>query len=271
MSETFIINTNPLAKNKSITSMHDLVRYYREHVDANVLGWFMPLDIAIMYGILNQGQKEITGDICELGVAYGKSAVGLSLSKRLEDNLYLFDIFEAQGSLELASGLVREYGLEKNLHYIPGDLMKLDSEKVKFENKLRMLHVDACHFHSAVVNDLRNFSPHMNKDGVIVVDDFNDPEYPGINTAIAHFCLSEARENWKLFAVGGNKAYLCQEHMIKHYIIFLVEYLNSNVSDMKMTFQEIMGVDVLMTQSRDPWPIDKIRSLMHDEIKREYR
>ena len=83
--------------------------------------------------------------------------------------------------------------------------------------------------------------------------------------------MSEAGENWKLFAVGGNKAYLCQDHMIKHYIIFLVEYLNSNVSDMKMTFQEIMGVDVLMTQSRDPWPIDKIRSLMHDEIKREYR
>ena len=55
---------------------------FKNVVDREVEGWFYPKDIIIIYGILNELQKPI-GDICEIGVAYGKSAIMISQFKNV--------------------------------------------------------------------------------------------------------------------------------------------------------------------------------------------
>ena len=61
---------------------------FKEVVDREVEGWFYPKDIIITYGILNEIQKS-SGDICEIGVAYGKSAIMISQFKICLDKMFV--------------------------------------------------------------------------------------------------------------------------------------------------------------------------------------
>ena len=64
---------------------------FKTVVDKEVEGWFYPKDIIITYGILKELQKP-KGDVCEIGVAYGKSAIAISQFIG-NNNFYLYDIF----------------------------------------------------------------------------------------------------------------------------------------------------------------------------------
>jgi cephalosporin hydroxylase len=70
----------------------EYLSHFKQVVDKEVEGWFYPKDIIIIYGILNEIQKPV-GDICEIGVAFGKSAVSFH-------NLKLITIFICMISLQ---------------------------------------------------------------------------------------------------------------------------------------------------------------------------
>ncbi len=52
----------------------DYLTWYRDVVDKEVEGWFYPIDIIILYGLLKETLDKVKGDICEIGVAFGKTA-----------------------------------------------------------------------------------------------------------------------------------------------------------------------------------------------------
>jgi hypothetical protein len=268
-----IINTHGEISSKNQTNnIFSILNYYKDVVDKKVTGWFYPLDIIAFYSIIKDAQKklDLTGDICELGVAFGKSAVGLSLMKNDEDFLYLYDYFGAEITPEMAHDAIKQYGKDLNVDMRVCDLMKLSPTEIKFNSQLRFLHIDACHFHSAVLNDLNNFSPFVDPRGIISVDDINDPEYPGINTAVAQFCLSEVGKDWKMFAIGQNKAYLAKTEYVRYYTKFLIEYLRNNMKYENISFSEVMDIDVLLIQSRSPMKRDIIDSYLNDKYFRTY-
>ena len=68
------------------------LRHHKEVVDREVEGWFYPKDIIIIVGLLQEILK-FDGDVCEIGVAYGKSAITLAQFKG-NCNFYLYDIFD---------------------------------------------------------------------------------------------------------------------------------------------------------------------------------
>ena len=72
-------------------NFHEYLTHNKEVIDKQVPGWFYTIDIILLYGILNEIQGNIRGDICEVGVAHGKSAITLSHFKR--PSLYTQDIF----------------------------------------------------------------------------------------------------------------------------------------------------------------------------------
>ena len=177
---------------------------FKNVVDKEVEGWFYPKDIIIIYGILNELQKPI-GDICEIGVAYGKSAIMISQFKG-DNNFYLYDIFPEEARV-IAEKNISKFGNGNNLIWRLEDTTELSSDDVFFQNSLRFLHIDGCHEHSAVLSDLMLFSNKMKDDGIIVLDDFQDQEYPGVNSAAFQFSLMNSNyKNWRVFAIGDNKA-----------------------------------------------------------------
>lgn len=250
MSEKIILDTSLNTLYHKLGEINDIksfLNYYNEIVDKKVVGWFYPIDIIIFFDIIKNIQTNINGDICELGVAFGKSSIGLSLLKRNDENLYLYDFFvNPEISLESASSTIEKYGNKNNVEWRVQDLFKLNSDDIKFSQKLRFIHIDSCHQHAAVLKDLNNFSLHLKDDGVICLDDINDPNYPGVNTAVSEFILSEQGKDWRIFAIGANKAYLCKKQFFDFYRNTLVQNMMNTINQIGINFAEVFDEECVL-------------------------
>ena len=246
-------------------NFHEYLTHNKEVIDKQVPGWFYTIDIILLYGILNEIQGNIRGDICEVGVAHGKSAITLSHFKRPEDTLYLYDIFNEDVRKQAESNILMFCG-PQNLVWRIQNTLDIKQDELKFDNSLRLLHIDGCHEYSAVMNDLMLFSQAVSNRGVIVLDDFNDYEYPGVNAAVYDFINSRSNfKNWRIFAVGNNKAYMCQKHMMNYYQTSAIEYIELAKKEMGISFpipmclREMKDTNVLLVESREDWTLDQLR------------
>ena len=223
--------------------------YYKDIVDVNVVGWFYWIDHVIFHELLKNVQKDITGDIAELGTANGKSAIAISNYKRQSDNLYLFDI--SQEFAESANTNIIHYGTPHNIHWHVQDSYSMTSDDIKV-NKLRFMHIDGAHEHTPVLKDILNFSQHVADNGVMVLDDFNDPEYIGVQSAVIHFLLEN--QKWVMFANGQNKAYLCKREFYNFYALSLLDQLEKIKSGCGLNFsfnlREVIDCNVVLFNSR---------------------
>lgn len=242
---------------------------FKNVVDKEVEGWFYPKDIIIIYGILNELQKPI-GDICEIGVAYGKSAIMISQFKG-DSKFYLYDIFSEEAK-DIAERNIRKFGDANNLEWRLQDTTSIKIDDLNFNNNLRFLHIDGCHEHSAVLNDLMLFNHKMKDNGIIVLDDFQDQEYPGVNSAAFEFSLSNANyKNWRIFAIGDNKAYMCQKKYAESYQKALIDYIEKAKEQYSVPFsmhlglREVLDVNVLMCDSRTKWDPQVIKESLFDK------
>jgi hypothetical protein len=252
-------------------NFQEYLTWFRDVVDKEVEGWFYPIDIIVMYGILNDMQRNISGDICEIGVAYGKSAIAISNFKKSEDKLYLYDIFP-QEVYDKCLENINKFGIPDNLVWRIEDTTNLEHSQNLFDRRLRFLHIDGCHEHSAVLSDLQFFSHYMVDQGIIVLDDFNDYEYPGVNSAAIEFSLAKYNnKNWRVFAIGDNKAYMCQKRYVNTYQTLLTMFMKNALQTMNVPFplplalREMLDVNVLMCDSREDWEYKKIMENINDK------
>ena len=137
---------------------------------------------------------------------------------------------------------------------------------------LKLLHIDGCHEHSAVLSDLMLFSNYMDDRGIIVLDDFQDQEYPGVNSAAFEFSLSNANyKNWRVIAIADNKAYLCQKKYQEFYQKKLVDYIEKAKQQYNVPFamhlglRELLDINVLMCDSRTSWDPNVIKESLFDK------
>ena len=128
------------------------LRHHKEVVDREVEGWFYPIDIILMYGVLNHLQKDKDGCVCEIGVAHGKSAIMISMFRNGE-KFYLYDIFSEEAR-EKAEQNIYNYGNARDLIWKLQDTTDLKFDDLDYEN-IKLLHIDGCHEHPSVVNDQR--------------------------------------------------------------------------------------------------------------------
>ena len=103
------------------------LRNYKEVIDKEVEGWFYPKDIIITYGILKELQKP-KGDVCEIGVAYGKSAIAISQFIG-NNNFYLYDIF-SESDKEKATSNITKFGNPNNLIWRLEDTTELKFDDI---------------------------------------------------------------------------------------------------------------------------------------------
>jgi hypothetical protein len=70
-----------------------------------------------------------------------------------------------------------------------------------------VIHVDGLHTERQVIADLKNAQSKLLQNGVIILDDFRHAWFPGIQSALYQFLLSE---DFRIFMVSSNKAYLAR-------------------------------------------------------------
>ena len=191
-------------------------------------GWFFVVDMLLIKSILDSQERDgINGELVELGAYCGKSSIWIALCKP-NSQPYLFDIFD--NSMEAHSSQVYkdlyrsklETWLERfrlNCH-----ILSQDSSHLPFflrDKKIQLIHIDASHLTSDVLNDLINAESLLIQGGFIVIDDWMNPGDPGVSKAIWKF-LTESKLS--IAFCSPNKMYLTTVsdfHLLQPYSRFL--------------------------------------------------
>lgn len=198
-----------------------------------IAGWLTVTDQNIMSWILEwQNANEPAGDLVELGVFQGKSAILIGSYKRVDQVFTVCDLFDTAGSEEAIAPDVRSYyadltqkTFEENytsfhpeLPVIVRGLSSSIVDHVK-PGACRLMHIDASHQYEHVREDIASARSLLRPTGVVVFDDFRTEHTPGtaaaaweavINDDLRPICVSHQ----KLYATWGDPHPL-QEHLIQ--------------------------------------------------------
>ncbi|CCK27905.1 hypothetical protein BN159_3526 [Streptomyces davaonensis JCM 4913] len=163
----------------------------------DVPGWFPALDQTLFTWFLQRqetlGQR---GDLLELGVYLGKSAILLGRHLRPGETFTVCDLFEsdapdganqAEASKSYAS-LTRQ-AFERNylaFHDALPRVIQGPSSLITGEvaaGTCRFVHIDASHLYEHVYDDIGAARDLLVPDGIVVLDDFRSEHTPGVSVA----------------------------------------------------------------------------------------
>lgn len=187
-----------------------------------VEGWFFPID-AFLFAIVDEIQKRegIRGNLFEIGVHHGKTALFLSRMSEPGELLGVCDVFEQQelnrdhsgeGSRELFLRYMRELGGREDVRIFAKLSSALTGEDTTAQ--CRFVHIDGGHRPEDVINDLQVAGRALLPDGVVAVDDVFNPSWPGVSEGFYEFLRGGL---FVPLAIGGNKVLLTRPEAAGRY------------------------------------------------------
>jgi hypothetical protein len=161
-------------------------------------GWFSSIDIDVSRFFHNeQVRRGETGDLAELGVYLGASAVLLGSFVRSDETFTVVDLFEdpatdeanARENRAFYSSLTQKR-FEDNYLAAHGELpvvVRGHSTRIrKFARpgNHRLVHIDASHAYDNVVQDIATAKLLLAPGGIVVFDDYRTDHTPGVAAAV---------------------------------------------------------------------------------------
>ena len=237
-------------------------------ISPQIDGWFYPLDM-MMFAMTEFFSKAIAakGDIAEIGVWKGKSLTLLALLADTSEQIYAMDLFSGD-LLEQTQVNISKFTNQQQsnrVQYITGNTADYSTEYLKslFKNKLRFLHIDAGHEYHEVLHTLTLTAPFMQDNGIIVMDDYHDREFPGVHTATLDYCFETTNGRWVPFLAGANKIYLANPVYAKQFQLFLC---NEAYFKDTMRLSRIKDSIVLIMQSKLPMKSVVIQHIIENQL-----
>ena len=189
---------------------------YVESMDS-VPGWFVRLDAQLFLAVdAWQRQAAITGNLLEIGVFAGRSAVLLGHLPAPGERLEVCDLFEGQiptattdadrgvyDSLrrsEFESGFLRWHAGLPSIHQCPSS----DLSSRIGAGSMRFIHIDGSHLYDPVASDLALSRDLLVPGGVVVLDDWCTERTPGVAAATWE---AVRRDGLRPFAFTQDKVY----------------------------------------------------------------
>lgn len=188
---------------------------------AEIPGWLSPADSWLFNAVARlQSETGVAGNLLEVGVFAGKSAVLLEALREQDETLVVCDLFETPASASenreenrsQYDGLTRRQFEETFLRFHPFlpaiHQCRSDELQERLTGEFRFLHVDGSHLFDVVRTDIQLVLRVANAGAVIVLDDYRAPHTPGVAAAaweavaqgrLHPFCLSAQ----KLYACAG--------------------------------------------------------------------
>ncbi|WP_329139830.1 class I SAM-dependent methyltransferase [Streptomyces sp. NBC_01476] len=183
-----------------------------------VKGWFFPADQLLFDWFLTR-QKSLAeaGDLLEVGVYMGKSAIFTGSYRRPGERFTVCDLFDAPAD-DSANGaeMAKSYStltrraFEANylsfhdeLPTVLQGLSSMVSEHVPAES-CRFAHVDASHLYEHVHGDIETARTVLKPHGVVVLDDFRAEHCPGVAAAAWQAVTTGGLH---VLCITGNKLY----------------------------------------------------------------
>jgi hypothetical protein len=170
-------------------------------------GWFTPTDQLLFAWFLEwQSLHNISGDLVEMGVYKGKSAVLMGAHVKHDERLIVCDLFGRAASEEdigaAASKFYRDNLCRQDfeINYLafhdtlPCIVEGPSSTILSHVNPgtARFVHIDAAHRYANVRQDIAATRTMLRRDGVVVLDDYRTAHTPGVGAAVWRAVLHDA-------------------------------------------------------------------------------
>ena len=187
----------------------EVVSYLRD--TRSIEGWFFPID-AYLFAFIDELQKRegIHGNLFEIGVHHGKTAVFLARMAAPDELLGVCDVFEQQelnrdrsgeGSRELFERNIAGFDRVRIFAKLSSELTSIDTT-----TRCRFFHIDGGHRPEDVISDLATAERALLPDGVIALDDLFNPSWPGVSEGFYRF-LAAKPDALSPILIGGNKVF----------------------------------------------------------------
>lgn len=219
---------------------------YAETLHADVEGWLGAgaLGLTTIFS-LHQHARGISGAVGEIGVHHGKYFIGLALLRQRRESAVAIDLFEDQhlnvdwsgrGDREVFMGHLKrlEIPIEglvihkaNSLDLTPQELLKLSDGQ-----GYRLFSIDGGHQANIVLHDLRLVEAALAPDGIVILDDFYNPDWPGVNEALFRYL---PQGQLRPVAYGDNKLFLCTGEAYPG----TLEWLGSRVLPLTSYFKQV--------------------------------
>jgi len=205
---------------RAMTDQQDAEQYWNSHF-SKVEGWVDSRHYNVLQVIANtQREVGITGHVGEIGVYHGKLLIGLAHLASDGDKVTAIDVFEDQsknidgagvGSFERLQENIKQYGPKnRDYKFIKADSIALTmTDKCKIMDErgpFRLFSVDGCHTLEHTHADLLTAQEMLAPGGVMILDDFMQPHWPGVTQA-ANVFYSKGEPRVKPFLYCYHKLY----------------------------------------------------------------
>lgn len=175
-------------------------------------GWMEPLAMTF-FDVINtiQIQNDIHGHIMEIGTYYGKSAAVLGQFLRTDEEFYCCDTFSGYKKVEnnFRDSFETFFYNMTGRKAIVRQMMSTDLTPELLDNqKFRIWHIDGYHSFEDTLFDLKLGTQMLGERGIIIADDFLNPDWLGVGQAINEFLRTD---DYCLIAQGYNKTILARK------------------------------------------------------------
>lgn len=146
-----------------------------------------------------QAMHGIEGGVGEIGVHHGKFLIALALLKPDQPSVAI-DVFDMQalnvdgsgkGNKEIFLENFRRHAGERKVYTVTGDSMQLTPDRIHAitgpVDPMSMFSVDGCHTAEHTLNDLLIAEQMTGSGSIIFIDDYYNPNWPGVQEGIAKY------------------------------------------------------------------------------------
>ncbi len=192
-------------------------------------GWLAREMLVTLDSLLDfQKQKKVSGHHLEIGVYRGRLAALMNLHRARKEQLFLVDPVMPKDEIK---GYLADTGADmENIHYLDIFSQQLPAVQgwASLASTMRFIHIDGEHTRVAVLHDLRAAEPLLRDNGIIVVDDFFNAQYPQVTQGVFEYCAANT-DRIVLLMHGFNKVILCRPKYYAFYQSWLTEKLTQDL------------------------------------------
>lgn len=195
--------------------VHLVHHFLQQHGD--VPGWYSREHAAMggfFLSLTRFPELGMVGDVAEVGVYEGRSALHLALHLQPGEKLYLCDPYDQMPRVTKRVQAAAPDGATVIGHR--GFSQLLDEAAIP-SNSCRYVRIDGNHTRRAIRHDLDLAHRILRQNGVVNLDDFFHPTFAGVTYGVFEW-MAENRGAFELLLVGMSQGFLCRPSFINHYM-----------------------------------------------------